>query len=83
MEASALRNRITKRLLTEIEDVQYPSVTMLNRAEARLASPEALANYTEILVEKVEATRFSSAELLTRLDGLLARLERAERAASR
>jgi hypothetical protein len=79
MNASELRQRITKSLVDEIEQVQYPSVSMLDRVEATLASREALADYAEVLVEKVEATRFPSVSLLDRLDGLLARLEQAER----
>jgi hypothetical protein len=78
MNASELRERITKNLLDEIEQVPYPSVTMLNRVEQTLGSREALADYAEVLVRKVEATRFPSISLLNRVDEMIARLERAE-----
>jgi hypothetical protein len=79
MNATALRERITKSLLGEIDEVQFPSVTMMNRAEAALASEDDLANYAEVLVKKVEATHYPSISILNRLDGLLERLEQAER----
>jgi hypothetical protein len=78
MNASELRERMTKNLLDEIAQVHYPSVTMLNRAERTLTSREALADYAEVLVRKVEATRFPSLSLLNRVDELIARLENAE-----
>lgn len=81
MSAAELRERLTKSLLDEIDRVQYPSVTMLDRAEATLASPDALADYAETLVEKIEGTRFPSIALLNRLDAVLARLEQAEQQA--
>ena len=78
MNATALRQRITKSLLDEIDEVQFPSVTMMNRAEGALASRDDLANYAEVLVKKVEATHYPSISILNRLDGLLDRLEQAE-----
>src|SRR3954452_9953598 len=78
MSAAELRERITKSMLDEINQVQYPSVTMLDRAEATLASADALADYAEALVKKIEATRFPSIALLNRLDAVLVRLERVE-----
>ena len=78
MNATALRQRITKSLLDEIDEVQFPSVTMMNRAEGALASRDDLATYAEVLVKKVEATHYPSISILNRLDGLLDRLEQAE-----
>jgi hypothetical protein len=78
MNASHLRERLTKHLLDEIGQVQFPSATMLNRVEAELWSAEALADYAEILVEKVEATRFPSISMLDRIGAVIARLEEAE-----
>jgi hypothetical protein len=71
---------MTKNLLDEIEQVQYPSVTMLNRVEQTLTSREALADYAEVLVRKVETTHFPSISLLNRVDELIARLERGREA---
>jgi hypothetical protein len=78
MNATALRKRVTRSLLNDIEDVQYPSVTMMNRVEAVLEQDD-LANYAEVLVKKIEASQYPSISLLNRLDGLLGQLERAER----
>ena len=52
------RQRITKRLLDEIESVQFPSAGMLDRVEKTLGTREALADYVETLIEKVEAELF-------------------------
>ena len=78
MTAAQFRERITKSLLNEISEIQHPSSAMLNRVEAMLNDREAIADHAETLIEKVEATRFPSTDLLNRLDGLLGRLEKAE-----
>jgi len=80
MDAAELRERITKGFLREIESVEYPSTTMLNRVERDLKTRAELAAYTDVLVRKVEATNYPSTALLDRLDSLFERLERAERA---
>ena len=51
----------------------------MDRAEAALASQDDLANYAEVLVKKVEATKYPSTSMLNRIDGLLGQLEQAER----
>ena len=79
MNAAALRKRLTQSLLDEINEVQFPSVTMMDRVEAALGTPGDLTDYTEVLVKKVEATRYPSISLLNRLEGLLDRLEQFER----
>lgn len=78
MNASTLRRRITKTLLNQVDDVMYPSVTMLDRVEARLSTPEDVAAYAETLVAKVEGTTHPSTQMLNRLDGLVDRLEQLE-----
>lgn len=75
MQAAALRKRITDKLLGDIEEAMYPSVTMLNRVEAVLPTPADVAGYAETPVKKVEETRFPNTEMLNRLDGLATRLE--------
>ena len=78
MDAAGLRKRLTQNLLDEINDVQFPSVTMMNRVESTFATQEDLADYIEVLVKKVEATRFPSIPMLNRLDGLLDQLDQVE-----
>ncbi len=80
MTAAQLRARLTRRFVDEIDELKYPSTSMLERVESRLDDPETLASYIESLVRKVEDTRFPSVSMLQRIDGLIARLERAERA---
>ena len=79
MNAAALRKRLTQSLLDEINEVQFPSVTMMDRVEAALGTAGDLTDYAEVLVKKVEATRYPSISLLNRLEGLLDRLEQFER----
>jgi hypothetical protein len=45
-----------------IDEVQFPSVTMMDRAEAALASQDDLASYAEVLVKKVELGQLEQAE---------------------
>ena len=79
MEAAALRKRLTQSLLDDINEVQFPSVTMMNRVETALGTRDDLTDYIEVLVKKVESTRYPSISLLNRLDGLLDKLEQVER----
>lgn len=78
LDASALRTRITQKLLNDVNDVMYPSGTMLDRVEARLATPDDVAAYAETLIGKVEETKYPSTQMLDRLDGLVDRLEQLE-----
>jgi hypothetical protein len=78
MDAAGLRKRLTQNLFDEINEVQFPSVTMMDRVESTLATQDDLADYIEVLVKKVEATRFPSISMLNRVDGLLDQLEEAE-----
>ena len=48
------------------------------QVESTLATREDLADYIEVLVKKVEATRFPSISMLNRLDGLLDQLDQVE-----
>ena len=78
MSASELRNRITKKLLENVDEAMYPSVTMLDRVEASLSTPDDIAAYAETLVDKVEQTQHPSTQMLNRLDALVERLEQME-----
>jgi hypothetical protein len=79
MDAATLRKRLTAGLLEDIKEVQFPSVTMMDRVESTLGTRDDLADYTEVLVEKVEATRYPSISMLNRVEGLIDQLEQAER----
>jgi hypothetical protein len=77
--AAELRKRLTASALANINEVQFPSVTMMNRVESALGTADDLAEYAEMLVKKVEADRYPSISMLNRLDGLLDNLELLER----
>jgi len=79
MNATTLRKRLNQNLIVDVNEMRFPSVTMMNRLEARLATADDLAAYAETLVRKVEATRYPSISMLNRVDGLLDRLEQLER----
>lgn len=78
MSAAQLRKRVAKRLLDELGEVQYPSAGMLDRVEQTLGSRDALADYVETLIAKVESERFPSVSMLDRINGLIGRLEQLE-----
>ena len=78
MDAAGLRKRLTQSLLEDINEVQFPSVTMMDRVESALPTQEDLSDYIEVLVEKVEGSRYPSISMLNRLDGLLDKLEDVE-----
>jgi hypothetical protein len=52
---------------------------MMDRVEATLRSEDDLSDYAEVLVKKVEATRYPSISMLDRLERLLGQLELLER----
>jgi hypothetical protein len=78
MDASALRSRVTESLLKGIGDVQYPSVTMMDRVEGLMGTRDDLASYVELLIKKVEASEYPSVSMLDRIGGLLGRLDAVE-----
>jgi hypothetical protein len=67
VDAAKLRERITHKLIDNIQDAMYPSVTMLDRVEAALATADDVADYAETLVEKVEETLFRARKCSTAL----------------
>jgi HEPN domain-containing protein len=75
MDASELRQKLLDRLLAEIKEEQYPSVTFLDRVEAELRTPEQVLEYAEVLFEKIESSRYPSVSMLDRFDAALARVE--------
>jgi hypothetical protein len=75
MDATELRQKVLDRLLDEIREEQYPSVTFRDRAEAKLRTPEQVLEYAQVLFEKIEASRYPSISMLDRFDAVLARVE--------
>ena len=48
---------------------------MLDRIEGVISTPEDVEEYAEILLKKIESSRFPSPALLDRLDAIAAQLE--------
>lgn len=61
-----LHRRILGILLDKVRQDMYPSVTMLDMIEQTL-DPDDVADYTEILMEKVESENYPSLDHLRRL----------------
>jgi hypothetical protein len=75
MEAAALRKVLVDKMLQQIDDETYPSVTMMNRVEATLESQDQVEEYVKILIAKSTETQYPSISMLNRIDALLDRLE--------
>jgi len=70
-ECVSAENENHAEALDDIGEITYPSATILDRVQARLATPDDLPAYAETLVEEVEETKHPSRQLLNRLDGWL------------
>jgi hypothetical protein len=81
LSASDLRRRYTDDLLDSIEDTNYPSTAMLERFEAAVGDPGTLQRYIEVLMEKARG-RFPNLQLLDRINGLIAAMDRMEQRAA-
>ena len=75
MNGSELRQRFLERLLGQIRDETFPSVTMMNRVEAGLATREQVEQYAEVLLEKIESSRYPSIPMLERFERVVTQLE--------
>ena len=75
MNGTAMQKRLLDMLMGHIKEETYPSVTMMNRVEASLRTREQIEEYSEVLLEKIEGTRFPSISMLNRFDNLVAKLD--------
>ena len=75
MDGSELRQRLLDSLLEQIEEEQYPSVTMMDRVEGALRTPEQILAYANVLLDKIESSRYPSVTMLNRFDAILARVD--------
>lgn len=75
MDASALRQRLLDKLLDEIKEEQYPSATFMDMVEAELRTPDQVEDYAEVLLEKIESSRFPSIPMLKRFEAVLAQVD--------
>ena len=79
MNSAELREQLTNSLLEDVQETQFPSITMLDRVEEALETREQLADYAEVLVEKVADSPYPGIPMLDRVNGVLMRLEQMER----
>jgi hypothetical protein len=62
-----IRERYVQLLLDRVRVDPFPSVEHMNIIEATVRNPDQLVEYLEALMEKVEATRFPSLQMLRRI----------------
>ena len=58
MEAARVQDQLTDRLMQRLEGSKFLHIPLMNRIEGRIRTKEQLANYTAVLVHKLEARKF-------------------------
>jgi hypothetical protein len=79
MDARLVHHQITDELMRRLDESKYQDLQMLNRIESRIRTREELERYVQVLVHKLEATKFRSATMFERVDRALDLLERADK----
>ena len=69
MDGSALQQRLLDSLMGRIKEDTFPSPTMMDRVEGSLRTRTQVEEYAEVLLEKIEATRFPAARCSTASTG--------------
>jgi hypothetical protein len=69
-----IQQRYVQLLLDRVRADAYPSIEHMNLLEATVRRPDQLVEYLEVLMEKVESTRFPSLSLLRRIQRIAAML---------
>jgi hypothetical protein len=69
-----IQQRFNQMLLEKVRTDPFPSLEHMNLFEATVRDPDQLVEYLEILMEKVESTRFPSLGLLRRIQRIAAQL---------
>jgi len=79
MEAARVQDQLTDRLMQRLEGSKFLHIPLMNRIEGRIRTKEQLANYTAVLVHKLEARKFQDEWLIDRIDRVLDLQRRLER----
>lgn len=79
MNASEVQEQLTEQLMQTLDESKYLHVPLMNRIEGRLRTKEQLANYTTVLVHKLESRNFQDEWLLDRIDRVVDLHQRLER----
>jgi hypothetical protein len=75
MNGSELRQRFLERLLEQIKEETFPSVTMMDLVGTGLSTREQLQEYAEVLLEKIESSRYPSIPMLERFERVVTQLD--------
>jgi hypothetical protein len=60
-------------LMHRVRNDKYPSLQLMDRIEAALATPDQVAAYTDMLIDKVDETWYPSGQMLDRIQRLMER----------
>lgn len=83
MEAARVTDQLTAQLMQQLDESKFLPYSLMSRIEGRIRTKEQLANYTTVLVHKLEARKFKDEWLIDRIDRVVdlhRRLERYESA---
>jgi hypothetical protein len=74
----AAETAVAQLLIDSVGRAKYPSQAQMDLIEAQLATPEAAAEYLEMLMEKVRAERYPSVTMLRRMQRIAASMPEPE-----
>ena len=60
-------------LMHRVRNDKYPSLHLMDRIEAALATPDQVAAYTDMLIDKVDETWYPSGQMLDRIQRIMER----------
>ena len=60
-------------LMHRVRNDKYPSLQLMDRIEAALATPDQVAAYTDMLIDKVDETWYPSGQMLDRIQRIMER----------
>jgi hypothetical protein len=84
MDAAGVQDQLTEQLMQRLDESRFLHIPLMNRIEGRIQTKEQLAEYTAVLVHKLEERKFQDEWLVDRIDRMLdlqRRLERYESSA--
>ena len=79
MGTARVEDQLTQQLMQKLDESKYLHYRLMNRIEGRIRTKEQLANYTAVLVHKLEARKFDDEWLIDRIDRIMDLRRRLER----
>jgi hypothetical protein len=80
MDAAVVQDQLTEQLVKTLDESRFLHIPLMNRIEGRIRTKEQLAQYTAVLVHKLEEREFRDEWLIDRVDRMLELQQRSERA---